>query len=113
MSVKSWEADRKNFRKSSLRKWGWPLMTLGAVIGFWGVVMVAGQVGSYRPDADMITMGVLLTALGVTSGNLGFFLLMFGIIEDRTYEAQAIIKNGIVWLGEKIDAPRTTPEAGE
>lgn len=95
---KSQRRSRSGFRQSSIRKWGWPLLGAGLGCGLLGLVVGIAQSnssGSFMP-------GLLLIAVGASLGNLGFFLLLFGILEDRIYEAQGITKNGVEWLGQKF-----------
>lgn len=103
MNKQSSKMAQSKFRTSSFRKWGWPLIGTGVVVGVVGTIMFAGQAGSYRADQDLMILGICLTALGVAAGNVGFFLLMFGILEDRIYEAQGISRNGAAWIHETLE----------
>jgi hypothetical protein len=85
-----------------MRKWGWPLMAAGLVVGLVGFGVVIAQSNSYSSSFDDVVGGFLLLAISGCLGNLGFFLLLFGIVEERIYEAQGITKNGVQWLGQKI-----------
>ena len=80
-----------------------PLIGTGIVVGVVGTIMFAGQASSYHPDQDLMILGIILTAFGVAAGNVGFFLLMFGILEDRIYEAQGISRNGAAWIHAKLE----------
>lgn len=55
------------------------------------------------------TIAFLLIGLGCGLGNTGFFLLLFGILQDRIYEAQGMA----LGLGKRLEEPeqRTTAEA--
>lgn len=103
MSTKSSNPGQRPFRRSSQRKWGAPLIGLGILVGFFGAVLFLAGLSSYPPDSGLMAVGAFVASLGVTLGNLGFFLLMFGIIEDRIYEAQGIARNGFEWLGERLE----------
>lgn len=78
--------------KSRLRKWGWPLIVGGFAFGLLGAVVLIGQANSYGGSTDGAIAGPLLLAFGVGTGNVGFFVLLFGILEERVYEAQAMVR---------------------
>lgn len=73
-------------------------MLAGLGFGFLGLVVGLLQSNS----TGSFGAGFLLIAVGGGLGNLGFFLLLFGILEDRIYEAQGITKNGVEWLGQRF-----------
>ena len=83
---------KPKFARSRLRKWGWPLILAGIALGIVGFFVMVAQNNSYDGSRDGAVFGVFVAALGCGIGNAGFFILLFGILEDRVYEAQGMVQ---------------------
>ena len=74
--------------RSGMRRVGLVLFVLGVLVGGfgWFVLMMELSTGP-----NHLGLAIFLAAVGTLLSNLGFSLMMFGFLEDRIYQSEAVV----------------------
>lgn len=83
-----------------MRRFGRPLLILGVALSAFGWFAVVLELTT---DPDNLAPAALLAFVGTALSNLGFFLVMFGMIEDRILQSEAVV---LAEMKEQLPEPR-------
>lgn len=87
--------------KSRMKRVGWFLLVTGTLIGAFGWFLTLMELTT---EAGHLGLAAFIAFVGTALGNLGFCLVMFGLIEDRILQSEAVV------LAEIKERPPTNGE---